>query len=129
MSQHAMPFFDSAEEATKEAIRKSGKPMKDVAKALWPEKSIEAGATALRNALNENRDERLTADQHLFIANYLSEFDWLYYAAHRCGHSQPVPIEPEDQHARLQREFCEAVAKLGHLQKEIQISQVRLRAA
>ena len=120
-----MPFFDCAEEATKEAIRKSGKPMKDVGKALWPDKSVEAAATAIRNALNENRDERLTSDQHMFIANYTGHYDWLHYCSHGCSHSRPEPVAPEDTRAKLQREFVNAVQYLGTLQRQLDGHQLR----
>jgi hypothetical protein len=110
-----MPFFESAEAATKHAIDMCGKGIKDVAKAVFPGKTLEAAATALRNALNENRDERLTAGQHIFIANYTGRYDWLYFVANECSHSRPQLIAPEDANAELQRMFIESVQQQRQL--------------
>jgi len=129
MSQHAMPFFESAEDATQHAIRSSGKAPKAIASALWPS-LIQASAYArLMNALNPDKAEKLTADEHAFIAEFCGQYDFLQYLAHRLSHSQPVPVAPEDQHARLQREFVEAVSRLGQLQRQLDTSGQRLRSA
>lgn len=128
MTQQALPIYETGEEATKAAILNSGKTMQQVGHALWPERSVEAAATLLRNALNPNRDERLTSDQHLFVANFTGDYSWLYYCAHRCGHSQPVPVAPEDEQARLQREFVDAVRALGELQRRLDQNGARLRS-
>ncbi|MCR9092351.1 MAG: hypothetical protein NXI11_13430 [Proteobacteria bacterium] len=117
--EHAMPWFESSEEATRHAIQASGKPLKAVAAALWPDKSPTRAYTDLANALNENRSERLTADQHIFIANHCGQFDWLYFAADQCCHSRPHAIAKEDREARLKQEFIDAVKHLKHIQAQL----------
>jgi len=89
--------FDSSEAATRHAITASGRDPKDVGHALWPDKSPPAARTALLNALNESRAERLTADQHLFVARYCGDFSWLYYVCARANHSRPVLQAPENR--------------------------------
>lgn len=116
---HAMPWFESSEEATKHAIQASGKNLKTVASALWPDKSPTRAHTDLANALNESRPERLTADQHIFIANLCGQFDWLYFAADQCSHSRPHAIAKEDRQAQLQRDFIDAVKHLRHIQAQL----------
>jgi hypothetical protein len=105
MGQELMPFFESAEAATKHAIQASGKEIKDVASALWADKTVTRAQTDLLNALNENRAERLTADQHTFIANYCQRFEFLYYVAHRCSHARPAQVTPEARQAQQQESF------------------------
>ena len=127
--QSELPFFDSAEAATRHAIEASGKTLKEVAVALWPDKTNDAARTLLANCLNENRPERLTADQHAFIAAFCGRFDWLYYLCHKCSHSRPEPIAPEDQRARLQREFINSVDRLEIIRQQLARNDTKLRVA
>lgn len=129
MSQSALPFFDSAEEATKHAMQASGKNPKAVAAALWPEKSADAARTALLNALNPNRDERLTADQHLFIANYCGEFSFVQYICLKTSHAQPVLQTPTEHAARLQSALFAKTDELRGLLSQIEALKPRLQAA
>ena len=126
MTQHALPFFDSSEAATKYAIEASGKDPKDVAHALWPDKSPAAARTALLNALNENRAERLTADQHVFIANYCRRYDWLYFVAMQCSHSRPEHITPAEVAARLQQQLFAKTDELRGLLSQIEALKPKL---
>jgi len=103
--QETLGFYESSEEATKAAIQLSGRTPKDVGLMLWPEKSPTAAQTALLNALNENRSERLTADQHIAVANYTGRFDWLYFAAMQCSHARPQRVTPEAKAAEQQAAF------------------------
>lgn len=119
MSQQILPFFDSAEAATKHAIEASGKDPKEVGHALWPDKSPAAARTALLNALNENRAERLTADQHVFVANYCRRYDWLYYVAMQCSHSRPEHVTPAEVAARLQQQLFAKTDELRGLLTQI----------
>ena len=129
MSQESMPFFDSAEAATKHAIHSSGRNPKDVGSALFPDKTPDAARTALLNALNENRSERLTADQHIFIANYCQRFDWLYYCAHQCSHARPEQVTPEAKAAHIQAALVETVGQMKSLIGQFEaLQQPKLRA-
>lgn len=129
MSQQRIPFFESAEDATRHAIASSGKAPKQVASALWPDKSPTSAHTALMNALNDSRNERLTFDQHLFIANYCGQFDVLRYAALQCDHSQPVPQQPEEKAAQLQAQLFQQAASMKGLIAQIEALQPKLERA
>lgn len=129
MSQSSLPFFESAEEATRHAIAVSGKAPKQVAGALWPDKSPASAHTALMNALNDNRSERLTFDQHLFVANYCGSYDVLRYAAHQCDHSQPVPQAPAEKASQLQALLFQQAAGMEDLLRQIKALQPKLEAA
>ncbi len=128
MNQQALPFFESDKAATKYAIQASGKTVKEVAHALWPEKSVERAATDLNAALNDNRDEQLSTDEHAFIANLCGQFDWLYYIAHRCSHSRPVAQTPEDQKAQVEAAILETADRLEALMKSFRAIAPKSRA-
>lgn len=51
------------------------------------------------------------------------------YIARECGYADPAPIEPEDEIARLQREFVEATKQLGALAAQIEKMNPALRRA
>ena len=124
-----MPFFESAEAATKHAIQSSGKTMKEVAGKLFPGKTITAAQTHLLNCLNENRDEKLTSDEHIAIANYCRVYDWLYYAAMQCSHSRPVAQTPSDQAAALQSALFSKTDELRGLLAQIDLLKPKLGLA
>jgi hypothetical protein len=119
VNQEVYPFYSTAEEATHHAILASGKNPKQVGCALYPDKTPEAAATALRNALNPNRDERLTADQHIFIANYVQRFDYVYYVAHRCNHSRPKHETPAEKAAELQEILFQKAEELTRVLEQV----------
>ena len=52
--------------------------------------------------------DKLTADEHLLIARLCDRYDFLFYCAQELHHSKPVAVAPEDERARLQREFVES---------------------
>lgn len=105
MTQETLGFFDSSEDATKTAIRLSGRNIKEVACMLWPDKSPAAAQTGLLNALNDNRVERLTADQHIAIANFTGRYDWLHFACGQCSHATPQQVTPAAKAAQQQERF------------------------
>ena len=110
MIQESMPFYESAEAATKAAIQASGQSPKGVAKELWKGKTQEAAATRLMNCLNDSRDEKLTADEHIAIANIVQQFHYLHYTCAQLSHERPRFISPEAVAAEKQERFI-ALAK------------------
>lgn len=129
VNQQALPFFESDKAATKYAIQQSGKSPKDVAHALWPNKTVERAQTDLLNALNENRESQLSTDEHIFIANLCGQYDWLYFACHRCSHSRPVAQTPDEQKAQVEAAILETVDRMERLVKDFKaISPTKVRA-
>lgn len=118
MSQRALPFFESDKAATKYAIQASGKTPKEVAAHIWPNKTVERAQTDLLNALNENRESQLSTDEHIAIANFTGQYDWLYFACHRCAHSQPTAQTPEDQKAQVEAAILETVDRFEVLVRQ-----------
>lgn len=128
MSNESFPFFESSEAATRHAIEASGRDMKDVAHALWPDRNPLAARTLLLNALNENRAERLTADQHAHVARICGRYDWLYYVCYQLGHSRPVPQTPADQAAEIQHALFKKAEEMRGLLNQIEQLKPKLRA-
>ena len=129
MSQQTLPFFDSDKAATKYAIQASGKSTKQVAAALWPNKTMERAQTDLNNALNDNRGEQLSSDEHSFIANFCQQYDWLYYQSHKCRHSRPVLQTPEEVAAQVQEALFAKADELEALLRQIRAVNPRLRGS
>jgi len=103
--QAEMPFFESAEDATYSAILASHKPIKAIAHALWPHLQIDSGYARLKGALSHDRPEKLTADEHVFIANHCEQYQFLHYVENQCHHSGTKRVEPADEKAELQRQL------------------------
>lgn len=110
--QQDFSFHASAEDATHAAIHKSGKAMKALAYELWPSLKMDTAYARLRGCLNQDRPEKLTADEHLKLANLTGQYDFVHYCAQECQHSRPEPVSPEDERARLQREFVTLAKRL-----------------
>jgi hypothetical protein len=128
MSQLAFSeMFDSAEEATSAAIANGQKEFKEVACALYPSMKPQSAYARLKESLAKG-DQKLSADDHIFIANFVQQFHYLHYAASRCHHSTPHPVAPQDELAELQRKFIAAAEALQRLAPRIEKAEGRLRA-
>ncbi len=128
MDQSEFPFHETAEDATNTAIIRSGKPFKDVAHAIWPSLKIDMAYARLKNCLRPDAREVLHADDHIYIANYVGQHDFLYYCAQRCHPSRPDPVKPEDEQAELMHEFNDSVTRLEELAQRIRAVDERPKA-
>lgn len=109
MSQERL-FYEDELDALKEAVRALG-GMKAVGPLLHPEKSVDAAARHLSDALNPNRAERLTLAQVMLVMRRARDAGahgpWQWINA-EIGY-EAKPVDPEDERARLQREFAQSV--------------------
>jgi hypothetical protein len=91
---------------------------KQVGALLWPEKAPDAAQRLLLDLLNEDRPAHLLPDQVLLVL-YLSRQKGYHagfgYMADRLGYAAPVPIEPRDEVAELQRQFIAATQAMSEL--------------
>jgi hypothetical protein len=104
-TQAEMPFFESAEDATHSAIIASRKPLKEVALSLWPSMKMDSAYARLRGALNHDRPEKLSADEHIFIANHCEQYHFLHYIENQCHHAGSQRVTPADELAHLQQDI------------------------
>lgn len=104
-------FHEDIYEALRTDILACG-GFKAVGCVLWPEKAADKAGENLNNCLNRTRPEKLDPEQVLLIqklAKNRGAFASLYYQTDEIGMTRPLPIEPEDEKAKLQRQFIEAV--------------------
>jgi hypothetical protein len=116
MAQEAL-FYESFNDALSAVIQSCG-GAKPVACKMWPEKTPDAAHRLLLACLNESRVERLTPDQVLFLLRLGREVGShaaINYISRESGYADPQPIEPDDEKARLQREFIDAQKNMSQL--------------
>lgn len=105
-----------------EAVKALG-GSKVVAGRLWPEKSIEAAQRLLLDCLNDDRPAHLTPDHVMLIlrmarqAGHHGAAGWMLA---ELGYAPPVPVEPRDEVAELQREFIAATRQLAMMAGRIE---------
>jgi len=84
---------------------------KQVAQKIRPEKSVDEAGRWLADCVNPDRPTRLDPDQLLLLARLGREKGChilTAYFVREAGYADPVPVEPEDERAALQRQFIEA---------------------
>lgn len=82
-----------------------------VGKKLRPELDKTDARNWLLNCLNQNHKQNLTQAQTRLLTNLAREkgaFNYVQFLARDNSMSQPVPIEPEDEKVRLQKEYIAA---------------------
>jgi len=110
-------FVESLEEALTQVVGALG-GAKTVGLVLWPEKSCRDAHTYLLACLNPERKEHLTGAQIMLLLRRGREARChaaMQYLSRECGYADPVPLEPEDERARLQREFTASVDNLRRI--------------
>jgi hypothetical protein len=120
MDQEAL-FHERIEDAIAAVVDRLGR--KRVACKLWPEKSERDAHNLLDASLNPERRERLSPSQLMFIARLGREaglHSIAVFINRDLGYSDPKPIEPEDERARLQREYVEAAKLLARTAERIE---------
>ena len=104
-------FYESIHDALRELVRVLG-GAKAVGLTLWPGKSMQDAATRLHNCLDHNRPEKLSPEDLLVLLKKGHERGChlvMEYLAAEVGYTRPVPLDPKDELAQLQRQFIDAV--------------------
>jgi len=116
-------FYEDEIEALKVDIARLG-GAQEVGHALWPSKNNpQAAGEQLRNCLNRDRREKLDYEQIIWIkreARKVGSFAAQTYENQECGFAPPVPIEPEDEAAALQRAYVNCVGELGKIANRLE---------
>lgn len=110
-------FHDSLEDALAEIVGVCG-GRKAFAAAMWESKSARDAHNKLDACLNRERPEKFDLDELLYILRAGRAggcHSAMAFIARECGYADPVPLEPEDERMRLQREFAASVAQLTRL--------------
>ncbi len=115
-------FHDSLSDALTETVKALG-GHKVVGAMLKPEKTPDGAGRWLLDCLNPSRAERLDPDQVRFIlreGRKANAHAAINYLLREAGYADATPIEPEDERARLQREFLAGVSALTQLAKRLE---------
>lgn len=121
-------FHESIYDALGTLVAALGGPKK-VGPMLWPEKTLDAAAQLVRDCLNSARKERFDPEQTLLLLKKGREIgchDAVNFICGEAGYANPAPIEPEDEYARLQREYINAVNLLAKLTPRIEEQRTKL---
>lgn len=115
-------MHDSITDSIREVIMALG-GFKKVGALMFPEALADHAAGKIRDCLNPDRRERFTPEQLLMIARMGRQAGChalINYMAREAGYADPQPIDPEDEVARLQREFIEATRALSAMAARIE---------
>jgi hypothetical protein len=123
---------DSMNEALIECVKACG-GSKQVGPLLWPEKTPEAAQRLMLDCLNEDRPAHLTPEQCMHIMRLARSkgcHTGMEYLSQSLGYADPVPVDPRDEAAELQRQFIERSGDLLKMAEKIQRLQgLAVRAA
>lgn len=110
-------FCESIEEAIDEVAKACG-GRKAFAVAMWPSRPVREAHNRIDACLNPGRDEKFDLSDLLYIARRGREagcHSLVLFMARESGYTDPQPLEPEDERAKLQREFVQAQRAMSHL--------------
>lgn len=103
---------------------------KTIGAMLRPDADAQAAGRWLSDACNPREREVLRPSQLAFIrrlARQRGVHTLAQFEARDAGYARPVPIEPEDEFARLQRAFNESVRVQGDLVARMEALSERMR--
>lgn len=124
-------WYDRPEEALRDLIVGIGlaegnspkqNPYKTVGAMLFPDKSCDDAGRLVSHWCNPDRAEKPSLTELLFLMRKGHEHNvhlFMGYIATEVGYMEPVPINPDDQKALLQREYIEAVNRLDRISARI----------
>lgn len=130
MNQPAL-FHESISDALRELVQAMG-GTKAVGTRMRPELPADHAGRWLNDCMNDSRREHMTPEQLMWLltegrrAGVHGAITWI---AGECGYTAPEPIEPEDERARLQREYIEAARAMAKLADRIERTQPGPRLA
>lgn len=115
-------FYESLADALRECIAVCG-GTKAVGAKLWPEKEPDAAGRQLADCLNDAKREKLSPEQVVLILRLARERNChagMVYLSRELGYADPQAIEPEDEKAKLQREYIEAARAIAKMAARIE---------
>lgn len=116
-----MPF-ESLNEALIDCVRACG-GSKVVGVLLWPARGVEAAQRHLLDCLNPERPQKLAPEELLHLMRLSRSRGCHSGMEHVCqelSYAHPVPIEPKDEAAELQRQFIEQSKQLCKMAERIE---------
>jgi len=96
---------------------------KTVGAMLWPKMSPDKAGEKLASCLNRGRPEKLDYEEVLFIqreAARVGSLASLTFSADFTSIHRPVVIQPEDERAKLQKDYIAAVQTISQIAKRLE---------
>lgn len=121
MSQSAL-FHESITDAIREVVQSLG-GAKSVGARMRPELVPDHAGRWLADCISQDRREKLSPDQVMWLireGRRVSCHALAAYVMREGGYADPAPIEPEDEKARLQREYVEAARAMARMAERIE---------
>jgi len=122
-------FYEDIFDALRTVVRALG-GTKTVGAMLRPEKPVIEAQAWLSNCLDKNRPEKLDPEQFLMILRKGRETEChaaMHFLCSEAGYAKPEALEPEDELAKMLREYLDIQRRAGQLQPAIE--QARLKVA
>lgn len=115
-------FVESLDDAIRATVQALG-GYKRVGADMKPELAADAAGRWLSDCTNPERRERLTPHELAYIrrrARQAGIHILAAFEARDAGYAEPVPVEPEDERAALQRAFVESTKHLEQMLRRLQ---------
>lgn len=99
---------------------------KQVGPRLWPDAAPDAAQRKLLDCLNDDRPHHLTPGQLMLVLRLGRErglHQCVEYMLQSLGYAPPVPVEPRDELAELQRQFLEAARQMQGMAARMEMLQ------
>ena len=120
--------YDSLNEALIDCVKAAG-GSKQVGPLLWPEKTPDSAQRLLLDCLNDERPAKLSPEQVLLVlrlARAKGHHHGVEFILGDLGYAPPVPIDPRDEAAELQRQFMGVMGKAEELTLRMERAAARL---
>lgn len=113
MPQPTLDLNETLIDALRDVVKALG-GAKRVAPGLRPEKTVDEAARWLLDCLNPDRSEHLYPEQVLWLlceGRHAGVHAGMAFLCRAAGYAEPVPLEPQDELAALQRAYIDSVAQ------------------
>lgn len=114
-------WHDTLEDALRSCVEALG-GSKKVGSELWPSKPVADAGRLVNHCLDPDRPEKMALAEIVMLLKMARTADChvgMAFLAGECGYQEPVPVEPDDEKARLQREYVKAVKALDQISKRM----------
>lgn len=119
--------YESLNEALIDCVKAAG-GSKTVGPQLWPEKTQDAAQRLLLDCLNEDRPAKLSPEQVLLVlrlARAKGHHGGVAFILSDLSYGPPVPVDPRDAVAELQRQFVGVMGQASELVERIEKAAAR----
>jgi hypothetical protein len=120
--------YESLNEALIDCVKAAG-GSKQVGPLLWPEKAPDAAQRMLLDCMNEDRPAKLSPEQVLLVlrlARAKGHHEGMGFILSDLGYAPPVPVDPRDEAAELQRQFMGVMGKAEELVQRMERAATRM---